>query len=853
MEQRGLIAPREIHADGKIHRCDVRGKRGKGDGSYILFPEGKVPAGGFQNWKDGQGWENWSYDLGRRRLTPEEVREIQLKKVVAERERAEQDAKDIEPARQRAQQIWSRAREGSHPYLERKLIALNGARILHGALVVPARTIEGELRGLKFIPQDPKQKKRWMTGSRPRGAFHAIGGSGRDRIVIAEGFATAASIHAATGDVVLVAFDCGNLQPVAEAVREKYPHAKIIIAADDDWKTKGNPGFTKAMDAAVAVDGLVAFPDNLAGDETDFNDLAIRSIDDVCRCMAKAGTPAEALERKLIANPVSAFEPENIKKIAALRARDRAAFEGLRENLKRAGVRVAELDKLLGIEADKPENKVDTKQVDILVELTAAAQLFHTPDKQAYADLTIKGHRETRLVEDRGFKLWLRHRFYERTNSSPSSETLNTALGTIEAKAIFSGEEREVHLRIAGHGGNIYLDLGDLDWRAVEITPLGWQIISDPPVRFRRSATMLPIPIPARGGSISNLRPFLNVPDDDAFVLAVAFLVAALRPDGPYPVLSLHGPAGTAKSTFSEVMRRLVDFGKPALRTLPREKDDFFIVANNNHVVVFENISFIHPWLADLMCSLSTGGGFSKRELYTNMGETVFDVQRPQILNGIEDFVIRGDLADRALPLTLNPIPNDARRDEKGFWREFQTAAPLILSSLLDAVANGLRHLPNTKLPALPRMADFAVWATACEKGAPWADTTFAKAYAQNRATATHAVLEDDTVAQALQKVMATRTEYRGTATELLTLLTNTWDSHVPEKWPKGANRLTGRLRRILPQLALIGIWIKFPRDEHARMVVVTKGGIQEDIPAIQEDIPLTQSRVYDPMTTEEF
>jgi phage/plasmid primase-like uncharacterized protein len=832
MEARGLVSPRKILDDGKIHRCDVAGKRGKGDGSYLLFSAGKVPAGGFQNWKDGLGWENWCYDLGRQGLTAMEERELQQKWAAAARERVENEARDADAAQQRAQGFWSRAREAqSHPYLERKQIAPHGTRLIQAALVVPARNINGELRGLQFIAADGK--KLWMKGSRKTGAFHLIGARETpDRIVIAEGFATAASIHTATGHTVIAAFDCGNLKPVAEAVHQKYPHAEIIIAADDDHKTKGNPGICKALEAALAVDGTVADPGGaLFDEETDFNDIAVRlGVDAVPEIFKLVARPAEVLGRRLVANPFSAFEGENVKAVVAVKERDRAAFERLRDGLKQAGARVAELDKLWGVAAAEPEDaKLDKKQADILVRLAGIAELFHAQDGTAYADVRIGGHRETYGLYTRDFKRWLKHRFYEETGSSPGSETFNAALGTIEAKAIFEGEEREVYLRIAGHGRNIYIDLGDAEWRVVEVTPLGWSIVADPPVRFRRPGTLRPLSSPVRGGSIGDLRPFINVPDDDAFVLAVGFLVAALRPEGPYPLLSLHGPAGTAKSTFSEVVRRLIDHGKPALRSLPREKEDFFIAAANNHVLAFENISFIQPWIADLMCQLATGGGYSRRELYTAMDETVFDAQRPQILNGIEDFVIRGDLADRALPLLLETIPDGKRRHEGEFWTAFDAAAPRILGALLDAVANGLRHLPTTELPSLPRMADFALWATACEAGAPWVKgLRFMDAYNRNRAEATHVVLEDDHVAQALRKAMEGCDNFEGTATKLLTRLTETWNGNLPDKWPKAANRLSNRLRRIVPQLAAVGLTVTFPdRTGDARQVRVTRGHVR--------------------------
>ena len=338
---------------------------------------------------------------------------------------------------------------------------------------------------------------------------------------------------------------------------------------------------------------------------------------------------------------------------------------------------------------------------------------------------------------------------------------------------------------------------------------------------------MLPLPLPVLGGSIEDLRHFVNVPNDDAFVLTVAFILAAMRAVGPYPVLSLHGAAGTAKSTFSEVIRRLVDPGKPMLRSLPRAKEDFFIAAHNNHVLAFENISYIPTWISDLMCQLATGGGHSRRELYTAMDETVFDAQRPQVLNGIEDFVIRGDLANRAIPLVLLPIEESKRRHERKFWAEFEEAAPKILGALLTAMANGLRHFPTTELEALPRMADFAIWATACETGAPWTPAwSFAEAYAENRAEATAVVLEDDTVAQSLRRFMSNRDSWKGCATDLLAELTKDWLGEIPDRWPKAGNKLSNRLRRVQPQLTAVEIEVKFSKTTdkaHGRVIEISK------------------------------
>jgi hypothetical protein len=465
----------------------------------------------------------------------------------------------------------------------------------------------------------------------------------------------------------------------------------------------------------------------------------------------------------------------------------------------------------------------DQKQVDILVGIASEAELFHNAEKTAFATITLDGHGETHAVMSQGFRSWLRHRFYKQTNGSPGSEVFKSALNTIEAKALYEGDEHEVYLRIAGHQGAIYIDIGDKHWRVLQVTSDGWSVIDKPPVRFRRAATMLPLPLPVLGGSIAELKRFLNVPDDNAFVLAVAFILGAMRPTGPYTVLSLHGPAGTAKSTFSEVIRRLIDPGKPMLRSLPKEKVDLFIAANNNHVVAFENVSHIPTWLSDLMCTVSTGGGLSRRELYTDFGEVTFDVQRPQIVNGIVDFIVRGDLADRAIPLVLRTIEQDKRRYESKFWSEFEAAAPRILGALLTALANGLRHLRATELKVLPRMADFAIWATACETGALWVEgLTFVSAYARNREEATAIVLEDDHVARVLQQFMVARKAWEGNATQLLKELTMLWGGDTPDHWPKGPNKLSNRIRRVQPQLAQVGLTVHFDRSERQKTILLS-------------------------------
>src|SRR5262249_15827356 len=309
-------------------------------------------------------------------------------------------------------------------------------------------------------------------------------------------------------------------------------------------------------------------------------------------------------------------------------------------------------------------------------------------------------------------------------------------------------------------------DLGDDRWRVIEVNAIGWRVIGQPPVRFRRAAGMLPLPVPQPGGSIERLRVFLNVASDSDFVLVVSFVLACLRNRGPYPVLVLSGEQGSAKSTFSAIVRALLDPNTAPLRALPREDRDLFIAASNGHVLAFDNVSGLPAWISDTLCRLATGGGFAVRQLYTDQDEVLFDATRPVILNGIEEIVARPDLADRALFLTLDPIAEAGRRPEAELWAAFEAERPRILGELLDAVVEGLKRLPETRLEKLPRMADFALWATACEI-ALWSAGTFWAAYCGNRDEAVEGVIDADPIATGGGAGMATRTVGTGTASDL--------------------------------------------------------------------------------------
>ena len=316
---------------------------------------------------------------------------------------------------------------------------------------------------------------------------------------------------------------------------------------------------------------------------------------------------------------------------------------------------------------------------------------------------------------------------------------------------------------------------------------------------------------------MDDLRAFTNLKEEADWVLLTAWMVQALRPSGPYPVLIFHGEQGSAKSTHERVIRATIDPNTVPLRAEPRDVRDVMIAATNAWILSLDNLSHLSPWLSDVFCRLATGGGFSTRELYSDQEEVLFDVQRPLVLNGIEELATRGDLLDRAIILYLPAIPDEQRRPEAEFWQAFEEKRPSILGALLDAVAEALRNANVVTLEQLPRMADFAVWATAAAPTLGYTAEEFRQAYTGNREAANELTLEASVLASYLKQVA--EAGFTGTATELLKLLNDKAADDIRRQkgWPTNGRGLSNALRRIAPNLRAVGVHVDFDRQGQNR------------------------------------
>jgi hypothetical protein len=509
------------------------------------------------------------------------------------------------------------------------------------------------------------------------------------------------------------------------------------------------------------------------------------------------------------------------RKAHALSLSERFAIDQAEEKLLQL-MQVAREQLEAGGEAN-PKESPATQLVRLAQE--QGAELWHSLDMEPFATIPVQGHRENWRLPTRGFRQWLARKYYEATQKVPGSQALQDALSVLGGISRFDGPEHPVFTRLAWHDGVIYLDLCNQDWEVMEVTAAGWRCLTDPPVRFRRARGMLPLARPAAGGSVAALRRFINCADED-WPLVLAWLVAGLRPTGPYPVLPLHGEQGSAKTTTARVLRDLVDPNLASLRSEPRDPRDLIIASTNGWVVALDNLSGLPPWLSDAICRLATGGGFGTRQLYTDDEETLFNARRPVILNGITELATRGDLLDRAIPLYLPAIPEDQRRAEAEFWQEFEAARPAILGALLDAVVHALGQVDRVHLQQRPRMADFALWATAAEPALGLEPGAFMEAYTNNRNSANELTLDVSPIVAPLRELLELA-DWMGTATSLLADL----NAHASEKtqglktWPKSGQALSNALRRLAPNLRAAGVLVKFTREAHTgrRLIVLEK------------------------------
>jgi Bifunctional DNA primase/polymerase, N-terminal len=477
---------------------------------------------------------------------------------------------------------------------------------------------------------------------------------------------------------------------------------------------------------------------------------------------------------------------------------------------------------------------------DILLEIARTATYFHTPDKVPYADVIVKGNRHTYAVRSRAFRLWLTGEYLEREDKGVGAQTLQDTFNTLEAIAICRGETREVHLRMAEHQGKHYLDLGTSDWTAVETDAIGWRIVTNPPVRFWRPESMLPLPVPIEGGKLEELRELINV-DDDSWVSICTFLLFSFMPNRTYPVLILSATRGSGKTTAAEIIKGLIDPCKAPLVKITGDTHKLAVTASKRWMMVYDNVSHISNDESDDLCRLATGFGYSTRTLHTTDEETTFEFTRPQIITAIDALANRDDLAHRVILAQLGEITENKRLPYAELQQKIEAARPRILGAMLTVISQTLAEMPHTPSKGLPRMADYGKFSIASETALGLYKGQFMEVYERSQESSRQVVIESSPVGEAIVSLMRDRQKWKGTASELLKELERHTDhaTYNSRFFPKASSPFKRALNRLRPDLVSLGIIFSEIREGKigSKFLILEKVENMPSVPSATENL----------------
>lgn len=498
-------------------------------------------------------------------------------------------------------------------------------------------------------------------------------------------------------------------------------------------------------------------------------------------------------------------------------------------------------------EKDSQEDSEATTQADSLLEIVKGKDnviLFHDGQQDAYISMKRGNHQEIVPLKSKVIRRWLTREFWEAHHKAIKPESVRNAIAVLEGNACFDGPLHELHNRLAWDQDTLWYDLTDEKWRAIKINGSGWEIVNDPPILFRRYPHSQSQVIPsAEGGNIDLLFKYVNITNPEHKLLLLIYLISCFVPDFPHPILVIFGPQGSAKTTLSRLLRRIVDPSFIEVASMPDSHREMVQALAHHAFLFFDNISFISEEVSDLLCKATTGSGFVKRELYSDDEDIIYRLKRCIGINGINLVATRPDLLDRSLLLELERIEDTQRKTDKEIMDNFEKDLPLILGGIFDVLSKTLQIKPDITLSRSPRMADFACWGSAIAEAIGSSQEEFLSAYQNNIEKQTETILNENMVATVLIAFMEARLweKWEGTMTELLERLTNqaafgNKETVYDKYWPKAPNVLSRALNTLKTTLRSADISIIISAGQ-TRRVAIEKISLMDATKSITDNL----------------
>ena len=392
----------------------------------------------------------------------------------------------------------------------------------------------------------------------------------------------------------------------------------------------------------------------------------------------------------------------------------------------------------------------------------------------------------------------LMRKYRETCRKLPSERAVRDAVRVLISEASAKNPV-QVYIRFAQIGSEIFVDLGDETGQAIQVSRGTWRIIDNPPVVFRRTALTAPFPRPKEGGDFSKLFSIINIPKEQEG-LVLGFIISAYFESIPHPIIGLNGEQGSGKSGTAKRLVSLIDPSPAALQSPPKDLMAWIELAAGSYAISLDNLSKLNDWLSDSLCRASTGDSLVKRQHYSDKDLVVHKFKRVIILNGINLTILRDDLADRIIPISLPVITSHDRKYEADLEDDWANAFSEIFGGILTLCAKVLEGYEMVELAELPRMADFARILKAIDmvRG-----TDSLSAYLEEIGKMASNAIDGDNFLKVLRKLIPT--SWTGTAAELLDLVSPAMPLGLDKTWPTSAREVTEKLTRTSPTLRKVG------------------------------------------------
>lgn len=403
---------------------------------------------------------------------------------------------------------------------------------------------------------------------------------------------------------------------------------------------------------------------------------------------------------------------------------------------------------------------------------------------------------------------FLTYRYWQDTKKTLNKDTINSAIITLEARAIHSGNQEFIHNRVAMHNGMIYFDIGD-NKQVIKISSDGWSIETDAPVYFRRYPHQKKQVIPEKGTSFKDLLEYINIKNEYHQLLILSYIPVCLISDIPRALITLSGDQGAGKSLCLKFIRELVDPSEVPIIASPDSLRELVQFASHNYIVYLDNLSKISDWLSDGLCRLVTGDGFSKRQLYTDDDDILYSYKRVVGMCGINQVATKADLLDRCLIIPLERILDHERKEEQRLWRKFKEEKSKLFGAMLDILSASLKLAPRLEIKSSPRMADYYRFASAAAVSLGYSQNQIDKAFNLNLKYQNREAIETSTVAQIILTYMNSgkEDEWEGKSSELHKVLKPiAEDLNLKGNFPSTSNWLWRKIVEVRPNLMAYGI-----------------------------------------------